>query len=91
MPYSQVQLVVGDGPSGADRALIDAVDTNHVASRFDSVIIASGDHIFASLAKDLRVRGLQVCNVTSSRAQSSPKLAQECNFHVYLKVGRRAK
>lgn len=87
LPLDKVQLVIGDGPDGADKALIDAVDVNHVAHRFDSVVIASGDHIFAETAAALRRAGVQVYNITSSRSGASKCLAAACGVHARLKVG----
>lgn len=62
LPLRRVQIVVGDGPDGADHALIDSVDVTKVAEQYDYVVIASGDHIFANLACELRQAGCRVVN-----------------------------
>jgi hypothetical protein len=85
-PPNARQLVVGYGRDGADHALIRSVDPDHVATRFDSVVIASGDHIFASLALRLRSLGLLVCNVTTTAGRSSRDLAKACQCRARLKV-----
>jgi hypothetical protein len=89
LPMGQLRLVLGRGPDGADNALIRAIDPDHVASRFDSVAIASGDHIFATLAWRLRDLGLMVCNVTAVTAGSSRALSMACTCRVRLKIDVR--
>jgi hypothetical protein len=89
LPVSTLQLVIGHGQDGADRALIGAVDPEHVATRFDSVAIASGDHIFSGLAWRLRALGLLVCNVTTGASGPSRALARACQCHARLKVDVR--
>jgi hypothetical protein len=89
LPVNSFQLVSGKGQDAADRALIEAVDPDHVADRFDSVAIASGDHIFADLARRLRRRGLLVCNVTAGPAGASHALARACHCRARLKLDVR--
>jgi hypothetical protein len=48
------------GPDGADLALLGDADPDHVARRFQRVVIASGDHVFTERARELRARGLHV-------------------------------
>lgn len=86
LPVNQVQLLFGSGRDGADRAIIEAVDLDHTAQRYDSVAIASGDHIFAPLAWRLRDRGLLVCNVTVGGRGCSRALTKACQCHVRLKL-----
>lgn len=53
--------LLGRGQDGADRALLAAVDDlQWVADRFDRVVIASGDHIFAPTVAALQTRGIDV-------------------------------
>ena len=54
------RLRLGHGLDGADHALLDAVDPDFTASRYDRVVVGSGDHIFCGLVAGLRSRGLAV-------------------------------
>ena len=54
------QVLLQRGVDGADLALIDSIDSEHAASRYDEVVIASGDGIFASLASMLAHYGATV-------------------------------
>lgn len=40
------------GPDGADRALLEHLSPGFVADRYDRLVVASGDHIFADLVTD---------------------------------------
>ena len=69
-----VRWVVGaNGPDGADRALLAAIDLYAVARRYDELVIASGDHAFADVARRARALGLsvQVIVTESSDGRSS--------------------
>lgn len=46
------------GPDGADLALLDVLETEHVEERFDSVTICSGDGIFASVTARIAEHGV---------------------------------
>lgn len=48
------------GPDGADHALVDIATTEQVAERYHQIVIGSGDHAFASLARQLREVGVHV-------------------------------
>lgn len=53
--------LLGIGPDGADRALLEAIDDlQWVVDRFDRVVIASGDHIFAPAVAALKALGADV-------------------------------
>ena len=54
------RLRLGRGRDGADHALLEAVDPCFTASRYDRVVVGSGDHIFCGLVAELRRRGLAV-------------------------------
>lgn len=54
------RLLTRPGRDGADRALLEATDADDIARRYYRVVIGSGDGAFASLAEQLRTRGLQV-------------------------------
>jgi len=87
LPLNQVSLRIGKGPDGADHALLDAVDVEHDSTRYSSVVIASGDHIFIDLANQFRSRGLLVVNATTSCSSSSRWLALACTIQARLKLG----
>lgn len=54
------RLVVRHGSDGADQALIDAIDLDHVARRYRRVILGSGDHIFVPMVLELLARSVPV-------------------------------
>lgn len=56
------------GRSGADLMLLSQASPDFVASRYDRLVIGSGDAVFAPRAKAVRDRGLPV--VIISRAES---------------------
>lgn len=58
--WPNTRLVVGSGVDGADRALLEVLTEERVESRFDEVVIASGDGIFAEIATDLAEAGVRV-------------------------------
>lgn len=59
---------IGDnGPDGADHALLDAVNVQRIARRYDRLVIASRDHIFAPLAREARALGMTVRIVTGEK------------------------
>ena len=64
--FPTAQLVTRTGANGADAALIDHLDAAHAAGRFTELCIVSGDHAFASLARDARHSGLLVRVVAPS-------------------------
>lgn len=64
------RLVLGSGPDGADRALVRAVDAGHIARRYGRLVVASGDHAFAGLTREVRRRGLRVTVVGRAGAIS---------------------
>lgn len=48
------------GHDGADRALLEIAYEENVEKRYDKVVIASGDHIFAEAAEALQSSGVKV-------------------------------
>lgn len=48
------------GQDGADRALLEIAYEENVEKRYDKVVIASGDHIFAEAAEALQNLGVKV-------------------------------
>lgn len=63
--------LVRSGPDGADLALIDVIEHEDLTTRFDRVVIASGDGIFAYPAAWLQRQGCQVTVVSRRDALST--------------------
>lgn len=66
-----------------DQALLAAWPVNEVASRYDRVVIGSGDHIFTSYAAQLRLRGVKV-DVATGVGRCSAALYRACQHHIAL-------
>jgi hypothetical protein len=59
--WPEARLVIGRGPDGADNALLSTVaDVDWVASRYDRIVVGSGDHAFAFAVAAFRAAGLRV-------------------------------
>jgi hypothetical protein len=71
------------GPDGADLALLDVFESDWQISRFDEVVIASGDGIFTTLAAAVASSGVK-CTVVSRRAGLSARLALAATTIVFL-------
>lgn len=54
---TSARIVLGYGPDGADRALIEVMGEN-LPTRFDELVLVSGDGIFALPAATLAAQGL---------------------------------
>ncbi|MEV0421920.1 hypothetical protein [Streptosporangium canum] len=63
-----IQLLVRSGRDGADGALAEVIRLDHLADRFERVVIGSGDGVFADFAGWLSGRGVLV--VVVSRPES---------------------
>lgn len=50
----------GRGPDGADNALLAEADPADIARRFERLVIASGDHVFEALIKQVQALGVAV-------------------------------
>lgn len=75
---ANVKWVVGaDAPDGADRALLQAIDLRRVARDYDELVIVSGDHAFADLARRARMLGLTVQVVTAQHPEQRSMLSRE--------------
>ena len=77
------------GKDGADKALLDVVDTDWVVGQFDRVCVASGDHAFAPLARSLKGEGLHV-TVVSRPMSVSAELYTAASEHLVLDQGQAA-
>lgn len=73
-----VKWVVGaDALDGADRALLAAIDLHRVAREYDELVIISGDHAFAELARRAKALGLSVHVVTAEHPDQRSMLSRE--------------
>lgn len=73
-----VKWVVGaDAPDGADRALMAAINLHRVARDYDELVIVSGDHAFAALARDAKKSGLSVHVITTQHPEQRSMLSRE--------------
>ena len=66
--WSGAQVVQRRGKDGADLALLAECDVAFIAARYRRVVVASGDHIFAPLVRDLIAAGVHV--VVTARSGS---------------------
>lgn len=87
-----VRFLVGRGIDGADNALLDAVDEEFVARRFGSLVIASGDHKLAPMARRARLQGIKrVWNLTANGGgRPSRVLREACTLHAQLNTASQA-
>ena len=76
--------LVGDGPNGADLALIgEASNLDWVVRRFDRIVIGSGDGIFHELAIEYRALGIEVGVVATARSLAHV-LRRHASFVLHL-------
>ena len=71
------------GPNGADLALLGVFESDWQVGRFDEVVIASGDGIFAEVAAAVAASGV-VCTVITRRAGLSARLAMAASAIIFL-------
>lgn len=93
---ANVRWVVGeDGPDGADRALLRAIDLRRVARDYDELVILSGDGAFAELARRAKSLGLRVHVVTtehpSGRRNLSRDLESTADVRTVIRAESRAR
>ena len=81
--------VLGRGLDGADHALIRVMKEERLASRFNEVIIASGDGIFSDIAAELGARGMTV-TVVAREGRLSTRLRLAAGHVVVLPTSRPA-
>jgi hypothetical protein len=62
--WPDARRLVRSGVDGADMALIEVIEKENLAMRFDRVVIASGDGIFAVPAAKLQQRGVKITIVS---------------------------
>lgn len=80
--WDGVRYVVRSGRDGADLALLDVM-AEDVAHRFESVVLASGDRIFAPAVADLAAAGVMT-TVIGRRGHIARALHQAAARVIYL-------
>lgn len=85
--FSSAQVRPGRGVDGADRALIEYTDLAHIARRFDTLVIGSGDHAFIDVAYRARVLELRVI-VVSRPGALSRRLAPYADVMIEMPLDR---
>lgn len=81
--WAPARLRVGHGPSGADLQLLDVALHERVTTRFNHVVIASGDGVFTDIAVGLQAAGLPV-TVVSRRDHLALRLRMAATRVLYL-------
>lgn len=81
--WPNARFVLGRGPNAADHLLISIIENEQVASRYDQVIIGSGDGTFAESVAQLAARGVQVTALVG-RGRLSTKLRLACSDWILL-------
>lgn len=81
--WPRARFKVRSGPDGADLELIDVLTTERIEERFDEVVLASGDGLFAGIVSHLGRCGVMV-TVASWSASLSAQLRLAAGGVVYL-------
>lgn len=68
--WKDARRLVGSGPDGADLALLQVIATENLEGRFDNIVVASGDGIFAGACAQLQAAGCHVTVVSRPEALS---------------------
>ena len=75
------------GQDGADLALLSVITNERISARFSSVVVASGDRIFAQPCVQLQQLGCSV-TVASNRRSLSRRLSFAVRDVIYLDSNR---
>lgn len=67
---ASARLLVGHGPDGADRRLLAASTPEFIASHYEQLVIGSGDHCFADVAREVKALGTAVTAVALQGSMS---------------------
>jgi NYN domain len=81
--WQGARRVVRSGPNGADLALLDVLD-ERISDRFEEVVLASGDGIFACAVATLATRGVPTTVVGRCRGTVAKTLQLAASRVVYL-------
>lgn len=71
--WTSARMVVGTGVDGADHALLDVLNNENIADRFDEVVLVSGDGIFTETVATLGGHGVKV-TVVAHRTSLAKRL-----------------
>jgi hypothetical protein len=85
--FASARRLMRSGRDGADLELLSVVANERVSTRFSSVVVASGDRIFAEPCAQLQQRGCLV-TVASKRCSLSRCLAFAVRDIIYLDSNR---
>lgn len=76
------QYLIQSGPNGADLALLDAIE-DLLVDRYDEVVLASGDGIFADAVARLAAHSLDV-TVVAHRGHCAGRLRMAAHRTIYM-------
>ena len=83
-----MRILIGNhGPNSADHALLANADPDWVATRFNRLVIASGDGIFTSTANAMTGRGLTV-ELIRGLSKTAQRLTAAAYTHTTLILHR---
>lgn len=83
LAWPGARVLVRSGQDGADLELLSVLREEHVADRFEKIIVASGDGIFTDEVSRLAVQGCDV-TVVSRPAQLSRRLKLAAKHCLYI-------
>lgn len=86
LPTNRTAIVLGSGPDGADKKLIEAVVVAQVARHFRRLVVISNDHIFTPLAKSAAMEGMTTWNVSSDLSAISAETRKAYSGWTHLKL-----
>jgi hypothetical protein len=85
LAWPNVRRLIRSGENGADLALLDVLESEHVPERFSTVIIASGDGIFADPAAALQTADCEV-RVVCRHGALSRRLALAVRAQIFVDI-----
>lgn len=88
LPMVGIQRRVKSGPDGAETAILDALDLDHLSRSFYRLVIASSDHFFAAIAYKARALGMEV-HMVIGRGVPSRALLAACPTHTFIRTSPR--
>jgi hypothetical protein len=88
LPRSWRVLLAGNHPDAADEALLTYTSVQYVTARFDGLVIASGDHIFAEFVSGVRAAGIATTILTGHGHVSA---SLYCAAHNHVSLSDRAR
>jgi hypothetical protein len=78
--WPEARLLARGGPDGADIALLEEVaNVQFISTRYDTIVVGSGDGVFEVVAEVYRPLGLSV-GIVSQRSRLSYALASSSSF-----------